>query len=42
MAVSRKQALQADIQAFCRQRGVVLVEQGEMDGQFYFLIRQQA
>ena len=41
MAVSKKQALQSDIPAFCRQRGLQLVDQGEVDGQFYFLIRLQ-
>lgn len=39
MAVSKKQALQSDIPAFCRQRKLQLVDQGEMDGMFYFLIR---
>ncbi len=39
MAVSRKQALQTDIPAFCRQRDLQLVDQGEVDEQFYFLIR---
>lgn len=39
MAVSAKQALQSDIPAFCRQRKLQLVDQGEMDGMFYFLIR---
>ena len=38
MAVSRKQALQSDIPAFCRQRNLQLIDQGEMDGMFYFLI----
>lgn len=41
MAVSKKQALQSDIPAFCRQRDLQLVDQGEVDGQFYFLIRLQ-
>ena len=39
MAVSRKQALQSDIPAFCRQRNLQLVDQGEMDDMFYFLIK---
>lgn len=39
MAVSIKQALQSDIPAFCRQRGLQLVDQGEMDEMFYFLIK---
>ena len=39
MAVSKKQALQSDIPAFCRQRDLQLVEQGEMDNMFYFLIK---
>lgn len=38
MAVSEKQALQCDIPAFCQQHNLQLVEQGEMDGVFYFLI----
>jgi len=38
MAVSKKQALQTDIPAFCRQRDLQLVDQGEVDEQFYFLI----
>jgi TusA-related sulfurtransferase len=38
MAVSRKQALQSDIPAFCRQRNLQLIDQGEMDDMFYFLI----
>ncbi len=38
MAVSRKQALQADIPAFCQQRDLQLMGQGEVDEQFYFLI----
>ena len=39
MAVSRKQALQSDISAFCRQRNLQLIDQGEADDQFYFLIQ---
>ena len=39
MAVSRKQALLSDIPAFCRQRNLQLVDQGEVDDQFYFLIK---
>ena len=38
LAVSKKQALQSDVPAFCRQRNLQLVEQGEMDDMFYFLI----
>ena len=41
MAVSKKQALQSDIPAFCRQRNLQLVGQGEMDEMFYFLIKLQ-
>ncbi len=40
LAVSRKQALQSDIPAFCRQRELQLIDQGEMDNQFYFLIKK--
>ncbi len=39
MAVSRKQALQSDIPAFCRQRNLQLIGQGEADDQFYFLMQ---
>jgi len=39
MAVSGKQALQNDIPAFCRQKQLQLLDQGEMDGMFYFLIK---
>ena len=41
MAVSGKQALQSDIPAFCRQRNLQLVDQGEMDDMFYFLIKRE-
>jgi len=41
MAVSKKQALLSDIPAFCRQRNLQLVDQGEMDEMFYFLIKLQ-
>jgi len=41
MAVSKKQALQSDIPAFCRQRNLKLLDQGEVDGRFYYLIRLQ-
>ncbi|MBE9560909.1 MAG: sulfurtransferase TusA family protein [Proteobacteria bacterium] len=41
MAVSKKQALQSDILAFCRQRNLQLAGQGEMDEMFYFLIKLQ-
>jgi len=40
LAVSRKQALMSDIPAFCRQRDLQLLDQGEVDGMFYFLISQ--
>lgn len=39
MAVSKKQALMSDIPVFCRQRNLQLVDQGEVDGQLYFLIK---
>lgn len=39
MAVSKKQALQSDIPAFCRLRGLQLVDQGESDDMLYFLIK---
>ena len=40
LAVSRKQALQNDIPAFCRQQELQLIDQGEIDNQFYFLIKK--
>jgi TusA-related sulfurtransferase len=39
LAVSRKQALQSDIPAFCRQKNLQLLDQGENGGEFYFLIQ---
>ncbi len=39
MAVSKKQALKSDIPAFCRLRDLQLIQQGEVDGMFYFLIK---
>lgn len=39
MAASKKQALQSDIPAFCRQRDLRLLDQGEVDGMYYFLIQ---
>lgn len=39
MVVSKKQALKSDVPAFCRQRNLQMVEQGESDEQFYFLIK---
>lgn len=42
MAVSTKQALQNDIPGFCRQRNLQLVDQGEMDEMYYFLIKLSA
>ncbi len=39
LAVSRKQALQNDIPAFCRQKNLQLLDQGENGGEFYFLIQ---
>ncbi|MCK5395280.1 MAG: sulfurtransferase TusA family protein [Gammaproteobacteria bacterium] len=41
LAVSGKQALQTDMPAFCRQRNLQLLDQGEMDALFYFLIKQR-
>ena len=41
LAVSTKQALQTDMPAFCRQRNLQLLDQGEIDNQFYFLIKWQ-
>jgi len=42
MAVSTKQALQSDIPAFCRQRNLQLVDQGEVEEMYYFLIKLQS
>jgi len=40
LAVSQKEAMQSDVPAYCRQMNLELVEQGEDDQQFYFLIRK--
>lgn len=42
MAVSQKQALQSDIPAFCQIHNLQLVDQGEVDDQFYFIIKLTA
>jgi TusA-related sulfurtransferase len=39
LAVSRKQALQSDIPALCRQKNLQLLDQGESGDEFYFLIQ---
>lgn len=41
MAVSRKQALQSDVPAFCRQQDLQLIDQGEMDEMYYFLMKRE-
>jgi tRNA 2-thiouridine synthesizing protein A len=38
LAVTQKAAMQSDVPAYCRQRGLELVSQGEENGKFYFLI----
>lgn len=40
MAVTQKAAMQSDIPAYCRQMNLELVEQGEDNDQYYFLIRK--
>ena len=40
MAVAQKQAMQSDVPAYCRQMSLELVDQGEDEQQFYFLIRK--
>jgi TusA-related sulfurtransferase len=40
MAVSAKHTLVSDVPTFCRQHSLELVERGDMDDMFYFLIRQ--
>jgi TusA-related sulfurtransferase len=40
LAVTQKQAMQSDVPAYCRQMNLELIEQGEDDQQFYFLIRK--
>ena len=40
MAVTQKQAMQSDVPAYCRQMNLELIDQGEDDQQFYFLIRK--
>ena len=42
LAVSSKQALQSDIPAFCRQRELQLLDQGEVDEMYFFLISLNA
>ena len=41
LAVSKKQALQCDVPAFCRQYGLQLVDQGEVDDMLYFSMQIQ-
>ncbi|MDH3342892.1 MAG: sulfurtransferase TusA family protein [Gammaproteobacteria bacterium] len=40
MAVSQKNAMVADVPAYCRQMNLELVGQGEEGEQFYFLIKK--
>ena len=40
LAVSEKSSLQADVPACCRLMKLELVDQGEADGQYYYLIRK--
>ncbi|MDA3869583.1 MAG: sulfurtransferase TusA family protein [Gammaproteobacteria bacterium] len=40
MAVARTDALQCDLPDYCRQMNLELVNQGEDEQQFYFLIRK--
>ena len=40
MAVTKKEAMQSDVPAYCRQMNLELVDQGEDGQQFYFLIRK--
>ena len=40
LAVTQKAAMQSDVPSYCRQMDLVLVEQGEDNEQFYFLIRK--
>lgn len=40
LAVTQKTAMKSDIPAYCRQMGLELVEQGEDNEQFYFLIKK--
>jgi TusA-related sulfurtransferase len=42
MAVSGKRALLSDIPAFCRDRKLRMLDSGEMDDMFYFLITTAA
>lgn len=41
LAVLNRQALLTDIPTYCQQRKVRLVEHGEVDAMFYFVIRLQ-
>ena len=40
LAVTQKAAMQSDVPAYCRQRNLELVEQGEDNEQYYFLIKK--
>lgn len=41
LAVTQKAAMQSDVPAYCRQMNLVLVEQGEDNEQYYFLITKE-
>jgi TusA-related sulfurtransferase len=40
LAVTQKAAMQSDVPSYCRQMDLVLIEQGEDNEQYYFLIRK--
>lgn len=40
LAVSEKKAMQADVPSCCNQMNLELIEQGQSDDQYYFLIRK--
>lgn len=40
LAVTQKAAMQSDVPSYCRQMNMELVEQGEDNERYYFLIRE--
>ncbi len=40
MAVAQKEVMQSDVPAYCQQMNLELLDQGEDDQQFYFLIKK--
>jgi len=40
LAVTQKAAMQSDVPSYCRQMSLELIEQGEDNEQYYFLMRK--